>query len=60
MRRSIFGLGLLQVAMTTTVFAGIAYALGLAGNTALIVGFALSLSRMGREGRLLPPGPPAT
>jgi len=44
MRRSIFGLGLLQVVVTTLVFAAVAFALGLSGDTALIVGFALSLS----------------
>jgi len=44
MRRAILGLGVLQVALTTAVFAAIAYVLGLAGTTALVVGFALSLS----------------
>jgi monovalent cation:proton antiporter-2 (CPA2) family protein len=44
MRRSIFGLGLAQVAVTTLVFALIARWLGLAPATAFVTGFALSLS----------------
>lgn len=44
MRRSIFGLGLLQVVLTTMALGFAAYAFGLSSNTALIVGFALSLS----------------
>ncbi len=44
LRRVIFGLGTLQVVSATAVFAAIAYVLGLQGNTALVVGFALSLS----------------
>jgi monovalent cation:proton antiporter-2 (CPA2) family protein len=44
MRRAIFGMGLMQVALTTAVFAAAALVLGLSFNTALIVGFALSLS----------------
>jgi monovalent cation:proton antiporter-2 (CPA2) family protein len=44
MRRSIFGLGLLQVLVTSIAFAVGGIALGLATSTAIIVGFALSLS----------------
>jgi monovalent cation:proton antiporter-2 (CPA2) family protein len=44
MRKSIFGLGLLQVLATSIVFAVAAMMLGLPNSTALIVGFALSLS----------------
>lgn len=44
MRRSIFGLGLAQVAVITGVFTAIAYTLGLPMNAAFVVGFALSLS----------------
>ena len=44
MRRSIFGLGLAQVAVTSLVFIAIALAFGLPMNTAVITGFALSLS----------------
>lgn len=44
MRRSIFGLGFLQVAVTTAALGFAAYAFGLSGYTALVVGFALSLS----------------
>lgn len=44
MRRSIFGLGLAQVAVTCIVFTAIAHALGLPANTAFVAGFALSLS----------------
>lgn len=44
LRRSIFGLGLAQVAVTTVVFTAIAHLLGLAMNAAFVTGFALSLS----------------
>ena len=44
LRRVIFGLGSLQVASATVVFAVLAYLLGLSANAALVVGFALSLS----------------
>lgn len=44
MRHAVFGLGLAQVAVTTLVFALAAWFLGLAPNTAFVVGFALSLS----------------
>jgi monovalent cation:proton antiporter-2 (CPA2) family protein len=44
MRRSIFGLGLLQVLVTSIVFAVIGLLFGLSLNTAAVVGFALSLS----------------
>lgn len=44
MRRSIFGLGLAQVTVTTTVITAIAYGLGLPMNAAFVIGFALSLS----------------
>lgn len=44
MRHAVFGLGLAQVAVTTLVFAFAAWFLGLAPNTAFVVGFALSLS----------------
>jgi monovalent cation:proton antiporter-2 (CPA2) family protein len=44
MRKAVFGLGLAQVLLTTTVFALIALALGLRPNAALITAFALSLS----------------
>jgi len=44
MRRAVFGLGLAQIALTTVVFSGIGLALKLSLGSALIVGFALSLS----------------
>lgn len=44
MRRAVFGLGLAQMALTTLVFAGLGLALKLSLGSALIVGFALSLS----------------
>lgn len=44
LRRSIFGLGLAQVAITTVVFTTIAHLLGLSMNAAFVTGFALSLS----------------
>jgi monovalent cation:proton antiporter-2 (CPA2) family protein len=44
MRKSIFGLGLSQVFVTTVVFMSIAMLLGLSMKTAFITGFALSLS----------------
>jgi glutathione-regulated potassium-efflux system ancillary protein KefC/glutathione-regulated potassium-efflux system protein KefB len=44
MRRTVFGLGLAQVVVTTLVFAVAGWALGLAPSTAFVVGFALSLS----------------
>lgn len=44
LRRSIFGLGLAQVAVTAVVFTTVARLLGLSMNTAFVVGFALSLS----------------
>src|SRR5687767_12507877 len=44
MRRSIFGLGLAQVAVTTSAITAVAYLLGLPMNAAFVVGFALSLS----------------
>jgi monovalent cation:proton antiporter-2 (CPA2) family protein len=44
LRRSIFGLGVLQVASTTAVFTFIAHLLGLPMNAAFVTGFALSLS----------------
>jgi glutathione-regulated potassium-efflux system ancillary protein KefC/glutathione-regulated potassium-efflux system protein KefB len=44
LRRVILGLGSLQVLSTTAVFAVAGYVLGLPGNAALVVGFALSLS----------------
>lgn len=44
MRKSIFGLGLMQVTATTIVFTGLGLLFGLSGNTATVVGFALSLS----------------
>jgi len=44
MRRSIFGLGLLQVLVTSAVFAVAGILFGLSTSTATIVGFALSLS----------------
>jgi monovalent cation:proton antiporter-2 (CPA2) family protein len=44
MRRAIFGLGLMQVLLTTVAFAIVAFLLGLPRNTAMVVGFALSLS----------------
>lgn len=44
MRRSIFGLGMGQVVVTTGVFTALAYALGLPLNAAIVTGFALSLS----------------
>ena len=44
LRRSIFGLGLAQVAVTTAVFTTIAHLLGLSMITAFVTGFALSLS----------------
>ncbi len=44
MRRSVLGLGGLQVALTSVVIAGIAIAFGLQWQTALAVGMTLSLS----------------
>jgi glutathione-regulated potassium-efflux system ancillary protein KefC/glutathione-regulated potassium-efflux system protein KefB len=44
LRRSIFGLGLTQVFVTTAVFTSIAHLFGLPWNAALVTGFALSLS----------------
>lgn len=44
LRRSIFGLGLGQVLVTSLVFFAIALALGVPMNTAIVVGFTLSLS----------------
>jgi glutathione-regulated potassium-efflux system ancillary protein KefC/glutathione-regulated potassium-efflux system protein KefB len=44
MRRSIFGLGLAQVAVTTCAITAVAHLLGLPMNAAFVVGFALSLS----------------
>lgn len=44
MRRSIFGLGMAQVAVTTAAFTALAYAFGLPMSTAFVTGFALSLS----------------
>ena len=44
MRKAVFGLGLTQVVVTTLVFGLIAWLLGLEGDAALVVGFALSLS----------------
>jgi monovalent cation:proton antiporter-2 (CPA2) family protein len=44
MRKSIFGLGLMQVLTTTCVFTLIARGLGLPMNAAFVTGFALSLS----------------
>ncbi|MBM0107310.1 cation:proton antiporter [Steroidobacter sp. S1-65] len=44
LRRSIFGLGLAQVAVSTLVFTSIAHLFGLSMNAALVTGFALSLS----------------
>src|SRR5918999_1446573 len=44
LRKTIFGLGFLQVAVTTAVFTALAYAIGLPKNAAFIAGFALSLS----------------
>lgn len=44
MRKAVFGLGLAQVLVTTTVFALIALALGLPANAAIVTAFALSLS----------------
>src|SRR5687767_3643719 len=44
LRKTVFGLGFLQVAITTAVFTAIAYALGLPRNAAFVAGFALSLS----------------
>ncbi len=44
MRRSVFGLGSLQVALTTLVFTLVALACGLTTGTAFVAAFALSLS----------------
>ncbi|HXV73601.1 MAG TPA: monovalent cation:proton antiporter-2 (CPA2) family protein, partial [Sphingomonadales bacterium] len=44
LRKSVFGLGFLQVATTGMTLAAIAYALGLAPAAALVIGFALALS----------------
>jgi monovalent cation:proton antiporter-2 (CPA2) family protein len=44
MRKAVFGLGLLQVAVTTTVLAVIARAMGLTDGAAFVAAFALSLS----------------
>lgn len=44
MRKTVFGLGALQVGVTSLIFALLASALGLPTNTAIVAGFALSLS----------------
>jgi monovalent cation:proton antiporter-2 (CPA2) family protein len=44
MRKSVFGLGLAQVTVTTLIFTAIAYLLGLGATPAFVAGFALSLS----------------
>ena len=44
MRKSVFGLGSLQVGLTTAVFVGAGLALGLTPTAAFVAGFALSLS----------------
>ncbi|HWK73182.1 MAG TPA: monovalent cation:proton antiporter-2 (CPA2) family protein [Povalibacter sp.] len=44
MRKSVFGLGVAQVVVTSILFAALAYWLGLAPSTAVIVGLAMSLS----------------
>ncbi len=44
MRRAVFGLGAAQMALTTAAFAGLGLLCGLPLGSALIVGFALSLS----------------
>lgn len=44
MRRSVFGLGVLQVLSTSVIFSLVAHALGLSISAAVIAGFALSLS----------------
>lgn len=44
MRRAVFGLGLMQVLVTSIVIGAIGYLLGLDARAAVIVGFALSLS----------------
>jgi monovalent cation:proton antiporter-2 (CPA2) family protein len=44
MRRSIFGLGLAQVAVTASAITAIAHALGVPMNAAIVIGCALSLS----------------
>jgi glutathione-regulated potassium-efflux system ancillary protein KefC/glutathione-regulated potassium-efflux system protein KefB len=44
MRRSIFGLGMAQVMVTTAAITAIAYLFGLPMHTAIVIGFALSLS----------------
>jgi glutathione-regulated potassium-efflux system ancillary protein KefC/glutathione-regulated potassium-efflux system protein KefB len=44
MRKSVFGLGVLQVLSTSIIFALVAHALGLSTSAAVIAGFALSLS----------------
>ena len=44
MRKAVFGLGLAQVLVTTTVFTLLALALGMRANAAVVTAFALSLS----------------
>jgi monovalent cation:proton antiporter-2 (CPA2) family protein len=44
LRKTIFGLGFVQVVVTTAVFTALAYAIGLPRNAAFVTGFALSLS----------------
>src|SRR5437868_3597011 len=44
MRKAVFGLGLAQVVVTSSAFGIVAHYLGLAWPTAVVVGFALSLS----------------
>lgn len=44
MRKAVFGLGLVQVLVTAVLFTLLGYCLGLSPGTALVVGFALSLS----------------
>jgi glutathione-regulated potassium-efflux system ancillary protein KefC len=44
MRNQVFGLGLMQMAATTVVLAGVAFAIGFDWQSALVVGLALSMS----------------
>jgi len=44
MRRLLFGLGGMQVLMSTAIFSGIGFTFGLPAATSLVLGFALSLS----------------
>ncbi|HEY3486617.1 MAG TPA: monovalent cation:proton antiporter-2 (CPA2) family protein [Gammaproteobacteria bacterium] len=62
LRKPLFGLGTLQMALTTLVIGGVAYNLGLSWQAAVVIGIALSLSStafalqlLGEKNQLLAP-----